>query len=254
MNHTNPADEYIVSASELADAARLDGVPEEIIDVLFMVTATIDDDPAAPPASDSPPLARGGDGGEVNSDDDWAIFQRRSMQPRYELFDLVHPIDRPDQRRQQLAEWQAHLNDGWETIDITTSYENGQRIRIIILQRLCPPIPAPPTPHTTSAAAEMPYTLDPSEYPPVQPPLVMRHPDAVTITVHSPLNVSTNPVLARILADHPIAAHLHAHGKEDTLDIMNQKTAEAYAAAYDQRLAAHPSRPLTPVPTLTANL
>lgn len=226
-------DEYVVNEFELADAARLEGVSLGIIDVLYSCNAFFDD-PAAPPQSD--PYA------DYFA---WLKLQERRMLPQVELIDLAHIIDRPDQRRQALAEWQAHLNEGWETVDITTLLDqDGHRTRIVVLRRECLPAPAHPAPLTTSAAAEMPITLDISENPAsLQSPL--------TVTFHPPVSVP-NPSLNKILEKHPIAAHIREHGVEGTIEAMNSRVREAGRDAYDQRksLWDNKGRPITSVPLL----
>lgn len=209
-----------VAEQELRDAARLEGATAEMIELLYSPTATIHDDPAAVP---NDPYA------DYFA---WAQQQERRRLPSTELTDLMHVIERnrPDQRRQALAEWQAHLNDGWETVDISNLVDaDGKITRIVVLRRECPPLPITPDPQTTSAIndAIKAYYAEESARP-------------VTMTIHPTITVipqerPANPVLAKLLADHPIAAHLHEHGVEGTLEAMNSRVREAGRAAYEQR-------------------
>lgn|GEM_PF-5520303 len=215
--------------ADLRDAALLEGVTPEILQVLYSCTATFGDDPAATPNPN--PYA---------DYFTWVKARERLMQPQIELIDLVHVINRPEQRRQALSDWQAHLNDGWKTVDITTLLDqDGFRVRIVVLERECPPVPAP-SPLTASAAVEVPLpaTLQPAQN--------------FTVTIHPPITLerSTKPSLNTILDNHPIAAHIRQHGVEATLEAMNSRVRDAGRAAYNERLKQHQHRPFTRIPLL----
>lgn len=233
---------------ELRDAALLEGATKKMIELLYSPTATIHDDPAA---------ASMVSGAEPPDDFfeyvAWSKLQQRATQKQHELTDLMHVVERnrPDQRRQALAEWQAHMNDGWETVNISELLDaDGKITRIVILRRECPPPTLSPEPLMAAASAAPIWAASDTH---LNAPAPSDRP--VTVTIHPTVTVipqerPANPVLAKLLAEHPIAAHLYKHGKDDVLDIMNQKLREDYDAAYQERLAMHQRRPFTPVPRL----
>lgn len=242
----DPAAAIKAAESDLVDAAALEGTTPVDLEIVYC-NEPVGDDPAAPVGAHSrAPYAE--------PVDDWPAFQRRSALPQVELTDLMHIIDRnrPDQRRQALAEWQAHLNDGWETLNISELLDaDGKITRIVVLRRECPPQPITPDPITTTASA-LAATWTSRD-------ALVNTPQA-TITIHPAVTIPPlhamgrgqggGDALEKLLADHPIAAHVREHGIDATLEAMNSRARDAARAAYAERLTAHQSsRPITRIPS-----